>query len=249
MHQRQGQILQLLTRQEQVSVSALSSLLGVSEVTVRGDLDQLGRAGLLRRTRGGAARPLESEQALEESIKQHAAAKRRIGRAAAALIQNGETIFLDVGSTTTEVARHLSPALQGVTVVTSGLNIALELERLPNVQVMVTGGTLRRLQHSLVNPYASDLLSRIRADRLFLGCNGVHPQHGVTNSNHEEAEIKAQMVKSSKVVVVLADHSKIGAVSRAHITALANVHTLITNQHAHHPLSEYAAEIPQVLSV
>lgn len=249
MRQRQGQILQLLTQQEQVSVSELSSLLSISEVTVRSDLEQLGRAGLLRRIRGGAARPLSTEQPLEETSKQYAAAKRRIGRAAAALVQDGETIFLDVGSTTTEVARHLSPTLSGVTVVTNGLNIALELERLTNLQVMVTGGTLRRLQHSLINPYASDLLSRIRADRLFLGCNGVHLQHGVTGANHEEAEIKAQMVRGSREVVVVADSSKLGSVNRAHIAPLTGVHTLITNQRAGQNLSEYAAQVQQVLCV
>ena len=249
MHQRQGQILHLLARQEQVSVSELSSLLGVSEVTVRGDLSRLGQAGLLRRTRGGAARPLDTEQPLEETSKRNAAAKRRIGRAAAELVQSGETIFLDVGSTTTEIARHLSPALRGVTVVTNGLNIALELERLPNLEVIVTGGRLRPLQHSLVSPYALEVLSRIRADRLFLGCNGVHLQHGVTNANHEEAEIKAQMVRHSREVIVLADASKLGSVSRAHIASLSDVSLLLTNQSAGLDLSEYAQHVGQVMGV
>ncbi|AZI44533.1 DeoR/GlpR transcriptional regulator (plasmid) [Deinococcus psychrotolerans] len=249
VRQRQTQILQLLTRQEQVSVSELSSLLSISEVTVRSDLEQLGQAGLLRRIRGGAARPLCTEQPLEETSKQHAAAKRRIGRAAAGLVQNGETIFLDVGSTTTEVARHLPPTLSGVTVVTNGLNIALELQRLPNLQVIVTGGTLRRLQHSLVSPYGLEVLSKIRADRLFLGCNGVHLQHGVTSVNHEEAEIKAQMVRCSREVVVVADASKLGFVSRAHIAPLTSVHTLIINQSSGQSLNGYAAQIQQVLCV
>ena len=249
MQERQGQILHVLARQEQVSVSELSSLLGVSEVTVRGDLTRLGQAGLLRRTRGGAARPLDIEQPLEETSRKNASAKRRIGRAAADLVRDGETVFLDVGSTTTEIARHLSPALKGVTIVTSGLNIALELERLPNVQVIVTGGTLRRLQHSLVSPYGLEVLSRIRADRLFLGCNGVHLQHGVTNSNHEEAEIKARMVSLSREVVVVADSSKLAAVSRAHIASLSDVSLLVTNQSAGLDLSEYAQHVGQVMGV
>ena len=227
----------------------LSTMLAVSEVTVRGDLDGLGRAGLLRRTRGGAARPLETEQALEATSFLHAAAKRRIGKAAADLVRNGETIFLDVGSTTTEIARSLSPTLQGVLVVTNGLNIALELERLPNVEVMVTGGRLRRLQHSLVNPYALELLGHIHADRLFLGCNGVHLQSGVTNANHEEAEVKAGMVSRSREVVVVADHSKLGAVSRAQITGLGNVGTLITDKHPGFSMTDYAAQVGRVLCV
>ncbi|WP_293913863.1 DeoR/GlpR family DNA-binding transcription regulator [Deinococcus sp.] len=247
--QRHGQVLHVLARQERISVTELSSMLGVSEVTVRHDLDALAQAGLLRRTRGGAARVLETEQALEASSLRHVAAKRRIGRAAAALVRSGDTIFLDVGSTTTEIARSLSPTLQGVLVVTNGLNIALELERLPNVEVMVTGGRLRRLQHSLVNPYALELLGHIHADWLFLGCNGVHPERGVTNANFEEAEVKAGMVARSREVVVVADHSKLGAVSRAQITGLEQVTTLITDKQPGQFMTDYAAQVGRVLCV
>ena len=200
---------------------------------MRSDLNSLAQTGLVRRTRGGVARPLGiSERPLEESSKQQAAVKRRIGEAAAAMVQDGQTVFLDVGSTTTEIARHLSPALRGVTVVTSGLNIALELERLPGLHIIVTGGSLRRLQHSLVAPYALELLSRIRADLLFLGCNGVHAQHGVTNANFDEAEVKTRMAEYASAVVVVADQSKLGVVSRAHLLPLSGVSTLITGRQA-----------------
>lgn len=230
---RHNEIIAVLGEQGSASVSELSKLLGVSEVTVRSDLTALAQTGLVRRTRGGVARPLSlAERPIEESSKQQTAVKRRIGEAAAAMVQDGQTIFLDVGSTTTEIARHLSPALRGVTVVTSGLNIALELERLPNLHIIVTGGSLRRLQHSLVSPYALDLLSRIRADLVFLGCNGVHAQHGVTNANFDEAEVKTCMVACAAGVVVVADHSKLGVVSRAHLLPLIGVQTLITGRQA-----------------
>ncbi len=230
---RHSEIISVLGEQGSASVSELSKLLGVSEVTVRSDLSALAQTGLVRRTRGGVARPLGlSERPLEESSKQQTAVKRRIGEAAAAIVQDGQTVFLDVGSTTTEIARHLSPALRGVTVVTSGLNIALELERLPNIHIIVTGGSLRRLQHSLVSPYALELLSRIRADLLFLGCNGVHAEHGVTNANFDEAEVKTRMAEYAAAVVVVADQSKLGVVSRAHLLPLAGVQTLITGRQA-----------------
>ena len=230
---RHNEIISVLNERDSASVSELSKLLGVSEVTVRSDLNSLAQTGLVRRTRGGVARPLSiSERPLEENSKQQTAVKRRIGEAAAAMVRDGQTVFLDVGSTTTEIARHLSPTLRGVTVVTSGLNIALELERLPNLHIIVTGGTLRRLQHSLVSPYALELLGRIRADLLFLGCNGVHADHGVTNSNFDEAEVKTRMAQYASQVVVVADQSKLGAVARAHLLPLSGVHTLITGRQA-----------------
>ncbi|ADV66078.1 DeoR/GlpR family DNA-binding transcription regulator [Deinococcus maricopensis] len=234
MRQRHIEILSQLQKRERVSVSELATLLGASEVTIRADLADLDEQGLLRRVRGGATRPLlpGNETPLEESSKHHATAKRRIGQAAAGLISNNDTIFLDVGSTTTEIARHLPLTLSGVTIVTNGLNIALELERLPNVRVVVTGGTLRRLQHSLVSPYGLELLSRFRPDKFFLGCNGVDAVQGVTNSNHEEAEIKTQMVAYARATYVVADHSKIGQVAAAAIAPLRDVHTLITDTRA-----------------
>lgn len=224
----------MVEQRDSVSVSELSQLLAVSEVTIRSDLSDLERAGLLRRTRGGAARPLVTrfEQPIEETRKQHAQAKRRIGQAAAALVHDGDTVMLDVGSTTSEIARHLSPTLSGVTVVTNGLNIALELERLPGVRIVVTGGTLRRLQHSLVSPYGLDLIARFRPDTLFLGCNGVDVAGGVTNANVEEAEIKARMVEVARTTVVVADHSKLGQVAAATVAPLAALDTLITDRRA-----------------
>lgn len=217
-----------------MTVSELSKLLGVSEVTIRSDLNDLEREGHLRRTRGGAAKPLSDrqEQPLEQTRKLHASAKRRIGQAAAALVEAGDTVFLDVGSTTTEIARHLPATLQGVTIVTNGLNIALELERLPNLNIVVSGGTLRRLQHSLVSPYGLDLISRFRPDKLFLGCNGVHAVSGVTNANHAEAEIKSRMVRYARQTIVVADHSKLGQISTVAIADLADVSLLITDSGA-----------------
>lgn len=234
---RHNEILALLQERRAVSVAELSELLGVSEVTIRSDLAALQPTGLIRRVRGGVQLPLPlgPEAPLETAQFQHQAAKARIGQAAAALIQEGETIFLDVGSTTTAVARAISPALRHLTVVTNGLNIALELEKHPHVKVIVSGGTLRRLQHSLVSPYGAELLGQVYADRLFLGCNGVHAGYGVTNANHEEAEIKRLMVERAGAVVVVADHSKIGRVAQARVAPLSRVQTLITDREAEVP--------------
>jgi DeoR family transcriptional regulator of aga operon len=227
-------ILSELEQRERVTVDQLATLLGVSKVTIRSDLETLHRQGLVHRTRGGALKPLATngELPLEQTRKQRAHEKRRIGEVAAALIEEGDTVFLDVGSTTTEIARSLSPLLRGVTVVTNGLNIAVELEKLPNVNVVVTGGTLRRLQHSLVNPFGLRLIESIHADKLFLGCNGVSAVAGITNRNLEEAEIKSCMTANAREVIVVADHSKLGHIATAAVAPLSRVARLITGRGA-----------------
>jgi DeoR family transcriptional regulator of aga operon len=178
-----------------VRVADLSLMFGISEVTVRSDLDELAHRGQVRRIRGGAVPRAESaaERSFEESAGANAAEKDAIGRAAAALVAAGDTILLDVGTTTNAVARALVDRadLSDVVVLTSGLNIALTLEpAIPRFTVVVTGGTLRPLQHSLVDPLAGVVLDRINVGTLFLGCNGVDPEGGVTNINLPEADVK-----------------------------------------------------------
>lgn len=216
-----------------VRVADLATKLQVSEVTVRTDLSQLEREGLLKRTYGGAvlAKSRRFERPFAEQQTVSFDEKRRIGAAAVGLIEEGDTIILDVGTTTTEVARQMT-TFRNVVVVTNGLNIAFELEQCPGLTVMVTGGTLRAMQHSLVNPYATLLLSEINADKLFLGCNGVSRQRGITNANLQEAEIKKAMVAAAKSVIVVADSSKVGAISAAHVCPLSEVKTLITDSDA-----------------
>lgn len=231
---RQQAIKDLLARAGVVRVSALAKELGVSTVTIRSDLDDLERQGALFRTRGGGV-PVNlasPELPLEESSRMHLAEKRKIGARAARLVQNGDTIIIDVGSTTTELAKALPPTLRDVVVMTNGLNIALLLESHPGVSVIVTGGMLRPLQHSLVNPYATALYDELNADIGFLGCNGVHPNKGLTNTNVQEAEVKAQMMRASRRAVVLADHSKLLQVATARIAGLEAIHVLITDERA-----------------
>ncbi|AFZ65958.1 DeoR/GlpR family DNA-binding transcription regulator [Deinococcus peraridilitoris] len=244
MQARLRVILSELDKRERVTVDQLSTLLGVSKVTIRSDLEILHRQGLIHRTRGGALRPIadHAELPLEETRKQRSLEKRRIGAAAAALIEEGDTVFLDVGSTCTEIARSLSPLLRNVTIVTSGLNIAFELEKQSNVTVVVTGGTLRRLQHSLVNPFGLQLITSLHADKLFLGCNGVSVQAGITSRNLEEAEIKRCMVGNARQTIVVADHSKLGEISTAAVAPLSAVSQLITDRGAASaPLEELRA--------
>jgi DeoR family transcriptional regulator of aga operon len=158
-----------------VSIADLKDRLDVSEVTIREDLKFLESKGVLTRVRGGAvvSRDGPLEMSLEETSTTNRSEKMAIAARAAAMVDDGQTIIIDVGSTTTELAKALSPELSRVVVITNGLNIALILEGLPGVSVIVTGGTLRPLQHSLVAPMGTLLIDQLKADVAFLGCNGV----------------------------------------------------------------------------
>lgn len=234
---RRARMLELIRSREFARVADLGEAFGVSQVTARGDLDALARRGLVRRIRGGAIARMAPgrEHAFEETELQHQAEKAAIGRAAAALVRDGETVILDVGTTTTEAARALRAreSLREVTVLTSALNVALELETaIPRLRVVVLGGTLRPLQHSLVDPLAALPLDHVNAHTLLLGCNGVDAAAGVTNVNLPEAEVKRRLLAASRRHVVLADGSKLGTVHLARLCPLDEVDVVITGDSA-----------------
>jgi DeoR family transcriptional regulator of aga operon len=231
---RHEEIRSTLAARGRVSIADLSDRLGVTAVTIREDLKHLERGGFLTRTRGGAlARGRRrAETALELASQTNAAEKRAIARHAASLVESGQTVIIDVGSTTTALAGSLSRELRDVVVITNGINIALALEQAPGVSVIVTGGTLRPLQHSLVAPMGTLLLEKLKADIAFLGCNGVDLERGFTNANIAEAEIKQAMLQSADRSAFLADRDKIGNVSSAFVADIASADLLVTDSGA-----------------
>lgn len=235
--QRRDRIAELLESTAFVRVAELSERFGVSEVTIRTDLKTLDAEGKLRRVRGGAVSMarVRRERSYAESLGDRADEKAAIGASAAALIAPGESVFLDVGTTTTAVARALAERadLEDIVVLTNALPIALELEpAIPRISVIVTGGTLRPLQHSLMNPLATVLLDQLHVDTAFIGCTGVAWSTGVTNVNLPEAEIKHHIATKAGRVIVVADGSKIGAVSLAPVCAISALDLLITSASA-----------------
>ena len=235
---RRDRILSLVKEREFVRVSDLSTMFGLSEVTIRSDLDLLADRGGLQRVHGGAIvrdpRP-RMERSVEESLGAAAEEKAAIGRLCASMVASGETVILDVGSTTTAIARALVERedLEGVVVFTSGITIALELEdAIPRFTVVLTGGTLRPLQHSLVDPMAGHILESINASTAFIGCNGIHPDEGVTNVNLPEAAVKRRMVDAAQKCVVVAEGSKLGNISVIKIADLASVDLIVTGASA-----------------
>lgn len=234
---RRQHILSFVRAREFVRVSDLSSHFGVSEVTVRGDLDRLEKDGRVRRVRGGAmareAAP-RHESPFEVTQGAYAAQKAIIGQVAASLVSPGETILLDVGTTTTAVARALiaREELYDLIIFTPSLNIALELEpAIPRFTVVVTGGTLRPMQHSLVDPLGGLMLERIKAHTAFIGCNGFDLEGGITNINLPEAQIKRYLLRAVRRIVV-ADGSKAGTVELAYLCDVDDIDILITDDSA-----------------
>lgn len=230
---RRERLAELVVDEGFVRVTDASELFGVSEVTLRSDLSALEAAGALRRVHGGAMAPRGEgrEHPVEAMAERDAEVKRAIGRRAAGLVSSGSSILLDVGSTTLAVARALveHTELSEVTVITNGLSIALALEAaIPRLSVVVTGGTLRPLQHSLVNPLASQTLAGLHVDLAILGCNGIDDDGRVTNVNLPEAEVKRAMIAAAATRMLVADGSKAGQRHLGLIGSLAEFGTLVT---------------------
>ena len=230
---RKQELLQLIGARGFLRVGDASEELGVSEVTIRADLTDLERRGSVARVHGGAMLPgTLREASLENSREQRAVAKRAIGERVARLIDSGQSVFLDVGSTALAVAHALVERrdLHELVVVTNGLSVALALEAaMPRFTVIVTGGTLRPLQHSLVSPYALQLIEALRVDVAIIGCNGVDPVNGVTNVNLPETEIKRQVIAQAQRCILIADGSKLGLTELGVVGALSDFEVLITS--------------------
>jgi len=234
---RRERMLAEIKDREFVRVGELSSKFGVSEVTVRGDLDSLAARGKVHRVRGGAIPRLipRQEQPFEDSVSSFAVEKVAIGQAAADLLDDGDTVLIDVGTTAAAAARAIAARaeLDDVVVFTNGLKTALELEPAsPRISVVVLGGTLRPLQHSLVDPMATLILEQISVKTVLLGCNGVDAVGGVTNINLPEAEVKKRMLAVATRRIVLADGSKLGRVEVARLCDIGDVDTVITGRSA-----------------
>lgn len=229
---RRRELARLIVERGFVRVTEAADELGVSEVTVRADLSTLEAAGGIVRVHGGAM-PAAAvrESSLEASLDRDAAAKRAIGRAAADLVSSGESLYLDAGSTAMALADALVARreLHDIVVATSGLTVALALESaIPRFTVIVIGGTLRPLQHSLVNPFAAPMIESLRFDTAFIGCNGVDPEAGVTNRGLPDAEVKRLAIRASRRRVIIADGTKIGRVDLAHIAPVDAFDELVT---------------------
>lgn len=252
LNERRRTILSLLSRDGNVHVAQISKQLGVSEVTIRKDLEFLEQEGLLERTHGGAI-PIQSAIFNFTGTRtSNAEAKTRLAEAAASLIQNNDTLLLNDGSSNYFIAMELArtAAEKNLRVLTNSLNIASTLAGKGDIQSILLGGILNA-RHTFT--YGSDVLKQMeyyRADKLFLSVDGVDVKGGVTTRYAEDATLLQMMIERSRQVIIVADYSKIGYEGFFRIIPLSAMDTLITNRNANpEALEEIAVQGVQIITI
>ncbi|WP_062118487.1 DeoR/GlpR family DNA-binding transcription regulator [Aureimonas sp. AU40] len=225
--ERKALIQEVLRRDGRLVAKSFAHELGLSEDTIRRDLRELAGEGLLQRVHGGALPASPAVADFSVRAEAGSAVKQALGRAGARLIQPGQIVFLDGGTTNVQLARALSPDLK-LTVVTHSPSIAVELTRHPRVEVELIGGRL--FKHSVVTLGSSsaEAIARIRVDLYFMGVTGLHPETGATTGDGEEAAHKRLISRQSAETIVLAAREKLGAASPYAIVPLAEITTLVT---------------------
>lgn len=217
-------ILLFIDKHSRGSVQELSQTLSVSESTIRRDLKELEEAKLLKRTHGGAVslQSVSFEAAFPEKEDRFLDEKMRIARKAVEMIEEGDAILLDGGTTTLQIARELK-TFSNLKVITNSIMALNELKDCRNIEVSITGGMLRPDTMAFVGPMTERSLEMVRVDKAFLGTNGLDLLEGITTPNMLEAATKRKMISVAKQVILLADHSKIGQVSFCKVADLQDM--------------------------
>jgi DeoR family transcriptional regulator of aga operon len=229
--ERRRAILQVIQEDGRVVVRDIARRFHISVITIRKDLEFLHQQGQLERTHGGAL-PVKTGALMDSSIQEkerlHRQEKTRIAAAATRMIRKGQVIILDSGTTTTAIARSCRH-VKNLTVITNAINIGAELADSP-VEVILTGGTLRKNSFSLVGPLAEESLRKLSADLLFLAVDGFDVRYGLTTPNLLEARVNRAMAESARRTVVVCDSSKFGRRSLSLILPTSAVHETITDK-------------------
>lgn len=230
--ERKRHILELLQEKDSVSVAELSASFNVSEVTIRKILNELDGYGYLKRTRGGAVSLSTSNSEFEEKEKEktNIDEKKAAAREAYNYIEDGDTIFLDAGSTTLELVRLIKNGnKRNIVIVTNAINIAYEMTDAEDIDLILIGGCVRHRILSCVGSIAERAIEGLYFDKLFLGANSIDIVHGVTTPNIYEAQVKQRMLKSTKEVILISDYSKFGKISLSKICPVEAINHLITD--------------------
>jgi len=230
--ERRREIVTLARKDGRVAIGDLVRRFDVSPVTLRADLRQLADEGVLVRSYGGAMLAQEAQQDFPLNVKQsiHHPEKVRIGRAAAQIIRPQQTVILDSGSTSAELARAIKKMkIEGLTIITHALNIAQEFTDYPDASVIMLGGLMRHVSGSFVGPQAERTLHELHAHQFFLGVDGIDPDIGLFTPDLLEAQLNAAMIKAAQEVTVIADASKMGRRSLSLIGSVQLVKRVITD--------------------
>lgn len=233
--ERLDRITSLVVEKRRASVAELSSLFDVSKVTIRNDLDELERRGLLVRTHGGALAIGQNREKGELSFdvreRLQREEKSRIGQMAASLVHDGDAIALDASTTALQVAKRIKDRRE-LTVVTNGIRIALEFVDSPHITVVMPGGILRRDAVSLVGELGEEILAKFNVQKGFFGARGVTLEEGLTDVDSYEVQLKRAMVRAAKEVIAIVDHTKWGQVAFASFAFVDEIDKVITDDRA-----------------
>lgn len=239
--ERQAQIHSYVEQMQRVRVDDICVTFSVSMATARRDLDVLAKNGKIQRVHGGAiaTRSAPPEPPIMLRSSEQAGEKRRIGRAGAALINDGDTIFLGSGTTVLEVAHHLHDH-RNITVITNSLLVVNTLAAVPNIQLVCLGGLLRQSEMSFIGHLTEQALGELRADKVFIGIRAIDTKIGLTNDYLPETQTDRAILNIGRLVIVVADHSKCAAVATTFVAPISAIHTLITDTRA---APEFVAEM------
>jgi DeoR family transcriptional regulator of aga operon len=231
--ERQQLLLQRLADQQRITVAEICEQFSVSEATARRDLEQLAEKDLLQRVHGGAIaiRRAAPELPILERSQEQSAEKGRIGVAAAALIADGETVFLGSGTTVLEVAKILRQR-RNLTIITNSLPVVNALAGLPEISVVVMGGVLRDSELSFIGHITEQALAEVRADKVFMGTRALDLEHGLTNDYLPETLTDRAILRCGREIIIVADHTKLGCVSAAFLAPLSSIRAVVTGQEA-----------------
>lgn len=228
--ERKRKISQFIKENKKATVTELSELFGVSESTIRRDLEELDEQGVIQRAHGGAVvvERAAPEPPIIQRMVENEEAKRSIGQAAAELVRDGETVFLGSGTTTLEVARNLVKR-DNLTVITNALNIANLFAGKSYITVIVIGGLLRHSELSMIGHFTEQVLKELHADKVIMGMRAISVEEGLTNDYLPETMTDRMIIQFAPEVILVADHTKFGKVSTAYVAPVKQITTLVTD--------------------
>lgn len=234
---RQSKIVEMVMEKGEIKIKDICESFDVSDMTARRDLNELDKHGLLRRVHGGAVANLgrSYEPSFRTRSTKNPKAKQAIGKKAAEMIFDGDSIALDVGTTTLEIAKNLG-GIRNLTVITNSIQISNELVRALTLEtearLILTGGIVRPRELSMVGTIPEYVYQKYHVDKVFLGIGGISVENGLTEFNMEDAQIKQVLLNSARTKIVVADSSKFGVTTFSSVGALSSVDKIITDMNA-----------------
>ncbi|MDU0205546.1 MULTISPECIES: DeoR/GlpR family DNA-binding transcription regulator [Paenibacillus] len=227
--ERKFRIVEYVKIHRVATIAELAQEFNVHEATIRRDLEEIEQKGLAKRTHGGVTidQWTNNEPSFNERVVQQFDQKDRIGKMAASMVEDGEHIIIDSGTTTLHIAKNLVQR-SNITVVTNDMNIATELRDAPGIKVIVTGGDLYPSSYMLNGMFTDHVLGSLHVQKAFIGIPVIHPKYGLMHPEAQLVPTKKGMINAAEKIIVVADDSKIGKVSLHTVAPCTSINTLIT---------------------